>query len=178
MKNNNPKNSSKLINELLPLAVCEGAVVLLILLGAGILHFLDIFKFNITVLTGALLGALVTVVNYLFLTLSVDRAVNNYMTMRGDREMTDEEAQKFAAENSMPIQNAIKTSFIIRTISMLAALLVAFLTKWFNPLATAIPLLAFRPLLSVIEMIKGKKAADPNPENFIKYENEEKESDE
>ena len=72
--------------------------------------------------------------------------------------MSDEEAEKFAAENSMPIQNAIKTSFIVRTASMLATLVIAFLLDWFNPLATAIPLLAFRPLLSAIELIKGKAA--------------------
>ena len=72
--------------------------------------------------------------------------------------MDDEEAEQFAAENSMPIQNAIKTSYIIRTVTMIATLVVAFLLDWFNPLATAIPLLAFRPLLTVIEMIKGKVA--------------------
>jgi DNA replication and repair protein RecF len=68
----------------------------------------------------------------------------------------EEEAEKFSQEHSAPIQNAIKLSFIIRTASMLAALLVAFLTGLFNPLTTAIPLLAFRPLLSVTESIKGK----------------------
>ena len=56
----------------------------------------------------------------------------------------------------MPVQNAIKTSFILRTVSMLVALVIAFLLDWFNPIATAIPLLAFRPLLTAIEMIKGK----------------------
>jgi hypothetical protein len=39
---------------------------------------------------------------------------------------------------------------------MLVALVIAFLLDWFNPIATAIPLLAFRPLLTAIEMIKGK----------------------
>ena len=70
--------------------------------------------------------------------------------------MDEEEAQKFAEENSMPIQNAMKLSFIIRTVSMLAALVVAFILDWFNPIATAIPLLAYRPLLTLIETIKGK----------------------
>jgi uncharacterized membrane protein AbrB (regulator of aidB expression) len=70
--------------------------------------------------------------------------------------MSDEEAEKFAAEHAMPVQNAIKTSFIIRTVSMLAALVVAFLLDWFDPIATAVPLLAFQPLLTAIEIIKGK----------------------
>ena len=165
----------KLIKDIAPLTVCEILVVVATVIGAGLLHVLDIFAFDARVISGALLGALVTIVNYVFLTLSVDRAVNNYMALRGDREMTDEEAEKFASENSMPIQNAIKTSFIIRTVSMLATLLVAFLTEWFNPLATAIPLLAFRPLLSLIEVLKSKNSPPPNPDNYRKIE--EKESD-
>lgn len=162
----------------MPMAIGEIAVILLVLVGAGALDLIGIYKFDPRVLSGAWLGAVVAILNYAFLTLSVDKAINKYLSLRGDREMSDEEAEKFAAENSAPIQNAIKTSFIIRTFSMLATLLVAFILEWFNPLATAIPLLAFRPLLSIIEMIKGKKAAPPNPENFIKYENDEKESDE
>lgn len=162
----------------MPMAIGEIAVILLVLVGAGALDLIGIYKFDPRVLSGAWLGAVVAILNYAFLTLSVDKAINKYLSLRGDREMSDEEAEKFAAENSAPIQNAIKTSFIIRTFSMLAALLVAFILEWFNPLATAIPLLAFRPLLSIIEMIKGKKAAPPNPENFIKYESDEKESDE
>ena len=98
------------------------------------------------------------ILNYTFLTISVDRAIQKFIALRGDKEMSDEEAEQFAAENSMPIQNAIKTSYIIRTATMIATLVVAFLLDWFNPLAAAIPLLAFRPLLTVIEMIKGKVA--------------------
>ena len=175
---NEIKKSVKFVQDLMPMAIGEIAVILLVLFGAGALDLIGIYKFDPRVLSGAWLGAVVAILNYAFLTLSVDKAINKYLSLRGDREMSDEEAEKFAAENSAPIQNAIKTSFIIRTFSMLAALLVAFILEWFNPLATAISLLAFRPLLSIIEMIKGKKAAPPNPENFIKYENDEKESDE
>ncbi len=173
-----PQKLNKIIKDVMPLAACEILISLLTIVGAAVLELLGLISFDYTVITGVLLGAVVCVLNYTFLTVSVDNAIERYMALRGEREMSEEEAEKFAAENSMPIQNAIKASFIIRTVSMLAALLVAFLTRWFNPLATAIPLLAFRPLLSVIEMIKGKKAAAPDPQNFIKYENEEKESDE
>lgn len=173
-----PQKMQKFIKDILPLTIGEIIVMLAVYLGAAVLDLLGVVKFDPRVISGAWLGAVVSIVNYIFLILSVDRAVNNYIALRGDREMTEEEADKFAAENSAPIQNAIKISFLIRTFSMLATLLVAFILEWFNPLATAIPLLAFRPLLSIIEMIKGKKAAPPNPENFIKYENDEKESDE
>lgn len=177
---NEIKKSVKFVQDLMPMAIGEIAVILLVLFGAGALDLIGIYKFDPRVLSGAWLGAVVAILNYAFLTLSVDKAINKYLSLRGDREMSDEEAEKFAAENSVPIQNAIKTSFIIRTFSMLATLLVAFILEWFNPLATAIPLLAFRPLLSITESVKSRKTPPPNPEKFIKYdyENDEKESDE
>lgn len=162
----------------MPLAACEILISILTIIGAAVLELLGLISFDYTIITGVLLGAVVCTLNYSFLTLAVDKAISNYMALRGEREMSEEEAEKFAQENSAPIQNAIKLSFIIRTASMLIALVVAFITKWFNPLATAIPLLAFRPLLSAIESAKAKKAAPPNPDKFIKYDNEEKESDE
>ena len=118
--------------------------------------------FSYRVITGAVLGSLVTVLNYLFLTVSVNRAVDKFLELRGSREMTDEEAEKFAAEHSMPIQNAIKTSFIIRTVSMLATLIVAFIVDWFSPVATVVPLLAFRPIMTVCEMIKARLYPTPS----------------
>ena len=146
----------KFIKDTAPMIIGEGLIMLAVILGAGVLDLLGVLSFDPRVGTGALLGATVSNLNYIFLTLSVDRAISNYLALRGDKEMSDEEAEKFAAENSMPIQNAIKTSYIIRTFSMLAVLVLAFITNWFNPVATAIPLLAFRPLLSVVEIIKGK----------------------
>ncbi len=146
----------KLIKDIASLTLGELIIILATVLVAGLLHLLDVVAFKYTFVTGAVLGATVTIVNYIFLVKSVDRAINNYMALRGDKEMDEEEAERFSQENSAPIQNAIKISYIIRTFSMVAALLVAFLTDWFHPLTTAIPLLAFRPLLSVIEFVKGK----------------------
>ncbi len=149
----NKTNSSK---EVLTLAAGELAVSLLTILGAFLVSLFTDFIFDFTVITGAILGSAVTVINFLFLSLSVNRAVDVYLEARGTREMTEEEAEKFTAENSMLIQNKIKTSFIIRTLSMVAALILAFVTGWFNPLSTAIPMLMFRPLLYVGEFTKGK----------------------
>lgn len=162
--------------EILTLLILELGAAILVTVGYLVLDVMELATFDYRVITGGALGVAVTVLNYLFLTLSVNSAVDNYLALRGDKEMDEEEAAKFASENSMPIQNAIKTSFIIRTVSMLAALLVAFLTKLFNPIATAVPLLAFRPLLSMMEIMRAKQDKKPNPDNFIKYE--EKESDE
>lgn len=149
----NKTNSSK---EVLLLAAGEIAVSVVTVLGAFLVSLFTDFIFDFTVITGAILGSAVTVINFLFLSLSVNRAVDVYLEARGTREMTEEEAEKFTTENSMLIQNKIKTSFIIRTLSMVAALILAFVTGWFNPLSTAIPMLMFRPLLYVGEFIKGK----------------------
>ena len=158
MKNNTDGKNQKFIKDLLPFTMAELAVGALVVLLGFVLSLAKIITFDYRIITGALLGAVVMILNYTFLTISVDKAIQNFIALRGDKEMDDEEAERFAAENSMPIQNAIKTSYIIRTVTMLATLVVAFLLDWFNPLAAAIPLLAFRPLLTVIEMIKGKVA--------------------
>ena len=114
-------------------------------------------KFELQVVLGALLGSAVTVANFAVLTFSVNRAVDRYLELRGSREMSEEEAEAFAKEHTMAVQNAATKSFILRTVSMLAALVAAFLlTDLFAPLATAIPLLMFRPILYALELIKPK----------------------
>ena len=125
-----------------------------------------------------LLGSVVTVLNYLFLSISVNNAIDKFLTMRGSLEMDDEEAEKFVAKHALGIQNTIKISFIIRTVSMLAALILAFLTDVFNPLATLIPLLAFRPIITAVEKFRRRGEAAPNPDNFVEIPDEdEKEGD-
>ena len=172
-------NENKSNRELKVLLCGEAAVALITVLAALVLSLLLEFEFNYTIITGALLGAVIVVLNFAFLSISVNRAVDEYLAVRGSREMTEEEAEKFTAENSMVIQNKIKTSYILRTATMLAALVIAFLTGWFNPLCTVIPFLAFKPILSLGEMLRKKDDTKPNPDNFIKYEeNDEKESDE
>lgn len=158
------------IKDTAPMIIGEGLVMLAVILGAGVLDLLGIYKFDPRVGSGAFLGTVISCLNYIFLTLSVDRAINDYVALRGDKEMDEEEAEKFAKENSAPIQSAIKTSFVLRTFSMGAALIVAFLTKWFNPLATAIPMLAFRPLLTVANAVMSKNDKTPDPSKFIKYD--------
>ena len=81
----------------------------------------------------------------------------------------------------MRIQNSMRMSYIARTVTMLAALVAALLIDWFSPLAVAIPLLAYRPILTVSELLRRRNEPLPDPENFIDYSNEneeEKESDE
>lgn len=158
--NNKSEKSQKLSQDILPLVIGEAIVIIFAILGGLLLGLSGVISLEnsiLSIIIGALLGGAVIIANHLFLTISVDRAIKQFMTLRGDGEMSEEDAEKFAKENSAPIQNAIKLSFIIRTVSMLVVLVVAFLTGWFNPITTAIPMLLYRPVLSVIEYIKGKK---------------------
>ena len=147
------------LGEMLTLISGEALVALLVIGGYILYDVFSSFEFTFRVVSGALLGVLVTVLNYLFLTISVNRAVNDYLEARGTKEMDEEEAGRFASEHSMPIQNAIKTSFLLRTATMLVTLVAAFLLDWFEPLATVIPLLAFRPLLMLADTVSKRRGA-------------------
>ena len=147
------------LNEILFLTLGETVVSLLIV---GLYLLLDgltdiaLFSFSYKVVTGVILGSAVTVFNYFFLNLSVNRAIDRFLALRGDKEMDEEEAAKFASENAMAVQNAIKTSFIVRTLSILVTLAVAFIAGVFEPLATVIPLLMLRPLIYLSEVTRVK----------------------
>lgn len=157
--------------------IAVGAIISLV--------FLLIGKFSYTVPLGSLLGGAVTVFNFVFLSIAVNRAIDeamkNYEARQAakppvvineqpesnenpayDTEETDEadpyddEAAKFARENAAKITNAVKVSYIVRTASVIATLIIAFITNQFNVLATVIPLLCFRPILTLSELIKRK----------------------
>ena len=119
--------------------------------------YLIIGKFHTGVLLGVLLGCAVTIFNFLFLVLSVDRAVDEYLRLRGEKEMSEEELERFTAEHSARVQNAAKLSYVVRTFAMLAALVLAFISGLFDVFATAIPLLMYRPLMFFVDMILRKK---------------------
>ena len=145
--------------------IVSGLVVLAFYLSSVLLET----AFTYRVFTGVLLGTLVTVLNFFGLSRAVNRSVDKYIALRGNSEMTDEEALRFTVEHSMRIQNAIKTSFLIRIATMLATLVVAFVLDWFNPIATVVPLLAYRPILVIGEAVRRKFDKAPNPDNYIVY---------
>ena len=121
--------------------------------------YLIIKKFDLSVGLGVLLGSSVTVANFLFLMISTNRAIDKVMAERGEGEMSDEEAAEFAAKHQVKIQAAVKTSYILRTLSIAATLVLAFLLDGvFNVIATLVPLLMLRPILTVSQLIKKNKA--------------------
>ena len=140
-------------SEILLLAVGELIVSLIV---TGVYLLLD--RFSYAVISGCLLGSAVTVFNFVFLSVSVNRAIDKALAGRKEGEMTEEEAQAFAAENQAAVQRAAQGSYLLRQILMLGVLVCAFLLDgWFDVIATLVPLLMFRPLLSVCGLMKSKK---------------------
>ena len=130
-----------------------GEIILSLLICAV---YLIIDKFDYRVVTGAALGTLVTMFNFLYLSITTTRAIDNFLMLRGDREMTEEESAEFVAEHQARIQNKIKVSYIIRTFTMLATLVAALLIKQFDVIATLVPLLMYRPITMLAALIKRK----------------------
>ena len=145
------------LEQTVAVAIGEAAVCLLILLGYGLYALVTDYVFTYKVLTGALLGATVIVANFYFLALSVDRATLRAMATRPDRDMSEEEIEKWTAQQRIELENAIKISFIVRMASMLAALVLALLLPIFEVVATLIPLIMLRPILMVSELIRKKE---------------------
>ena len=139
--------------EILFLVVGELIVSLIV---SGVYLLLN--RFSYAVISGCLLGSAVTVFNFVFLSISVNRAIDKALAGRKEGEMTEEEAQAFAAENQAAVQRAAQGSYLVRQILMLGVLVCAFLLDgWFDVIATLVPLLMFRPLLSVCGLMKSKK---------------------
>jgi hypothetical protein len=139
--------------EILFLVVGELIVSLIV---SGVYLLLN--RFSYAVISGCLLGSAVTVFNFVFLSVSVNRAIDKALAGRKEGEMTEEEAQAFAAENQAAVQRAAQGSYLVRQILMLGVLVCAFLLDgWFDVIATLVPLLMFRPLLSVCGLMKSKK---------------------
>ena len=113
--------------------------------------------FDWTVVTGVILGSVVTILNYIILSIAVDRALKKFMDLRGDKEMDEEEAEAFAKANTVKVQNAITKSYIFRTALMMGALVISLITGYFNTIATVIPLIMYKPLLYAVEFVKKKR---------------------
>lgn len=134
------------------LAIGEAIVSLLVLL-----VYIAIGKFEWTVITGVILGSLATIANFIILSIALNKALDKFIDMRGDKELSEEEAEAFAKANSIKVQNAVTKSYVFRTGLMMGSLVIAFITKWFNPIATLVPLAMYKPLLYVTQFVKQKR---------------------
>ena len=124
--------------------------------------YLIIQRFSYKVVTGVCLGSAVIVLNFFFLSLSTNKSIDTFLALRGTKEMDDEEALEFTAKFQCEIQNKTKLSFIIRMLSMVAALVLAFLLEWFDVIATLVPLLMLRPIITVETLLRSKFNKEEN----------------
>lgn len=138
-------------SELFAIAAGEVAVSLIVCA-----VYLIINKFTYKVALGALLGSAVTFLNFLALSLMTNRVLDRFMAERGTEEMEEEEATALAMKYQGEIQKQMKLSFIIRNLVMLVTLVVAFIIDVFDVIATLVPLLMLRPILSLTALIKRK----------------------
>ncbi len=161
-------------SEIIALAVMEAACVLATMLIFWIVDLSGVieYTFSYKVVTGALLGAAVSVVNFIVLCNAVNRGIDRFLELRGDAEMDEEEAADFAEKNSSVIQAAVQKSMIIRTASIAVVLVAAFLLGWFDPIATVIPILMYRPLITwgnhILGVIKSMMAKRDEKSEAIK----------
>ena len=156
----NTKEKSPVLYETLRILVGE---VIVAALTVAVFLLLDVFsltEFSYTVITGALLGAAVVVLNFFFLARSTDKIAVEAMEARGQGEMSEEEIEKFTKEQSARMNNAIKLSFIVRMGSMVGALILALITPIFHPVATLVPLLMLRPILTISGLLRRKEDPD------------------
>ena len=138
------------------LAVGEVVIGVLVTLGFIIAKALGAEVVIYKAITGALLGGAVTVVNFLILSVAINRAVSRYVSEIGEKKMDDEEAEKYAKEHGMAVQNAMTKSYLLRMFLMIGSLVLAMISGWFSPIATVIPLVMYRPVLYTVEFIKTK----------------------
>ena len=121
------------------------------------LVFLGLDKFSYKVVTGLVLGSAVMLLSFVFLCISVNRAVDNIMAQRGDGEMDEEQAAEFAAKHRAELNKAVQLSHTGRMFAMIVVLVAAFLLDWFDVVATLVPLVAFQPILMLSGLIFDKK---------------------
>lgn len=139
------------IRELLFITIGEAIISLII---CGI--YLLINKYSYKVALGALVGSVVTLVNFLVLSIMTNRVIDRFLKERGEGEMSDEDAAALAAKFQGQVQNQMKLSFIIRTAVMAVTLIIALVSGVFNVIATLIPLLMLRPIITVSQLFNRK----------------------
>ena len=113
--------------------------------------------FKWTVVSGALFGALVTTLNFLLLSFQINRVIDEYISLLDNKEMSDEDASEFAQKYSLKAKNSIAKSNIQRTALIIVPLVLAFISGLFDPIATLIPLLLYKPLIYIVELINQKR---------------------
>ena len=126
--NINEENAVK--KETLKIAAGEAICVLLVI---GVYALIG--RFSLKVLCGAVLGGIVTVLNFFFMAVTVDRAADKY------------------GDSVSQMKKSVSASYVFRLIIVLGVLALAIGSGYFDGLATLIPLVFVRPILLVEDYI-------------------------
>ena len=139
-------------SDALLLAIGELIIAVLI-----ILIYILVGHFKWQVISGTILGGLVTIINFLILSHAVNKALDQFIDLRGNKEMSEEEAEQFSKQHAIKVQNAVTKSYVLRTGLMFGSLVLAFISGWFDPISTLVPLMMYKPLIYVINFVKQKR---------------------
>lgn len=104
--------------------------------------FALIGKFDMTVLFGGIIGAVIAVLNFFFMAIGVDAAADR------------------ASEQDIKGGKAkIRSSYLLRILLLFVGLFVLVKSGWCNPFALVVPLAFVRPTITVAEFFRktGKK---------------------
>lgn len=140
------------IPEIISTAIGEVIVLAIIVLVYALLG-----RFSYKVLLGATLGSVVMIINFVFLSLTINRAFDRVMDQRQNETMSEEEAAEFSAKHQAKLAGVIQMSQIVRMLSIVAVLALAFITDQFDIIATIIPIVAFQPILTLSELFFKRK---------------------
>lgn len=135
------------------LFVCVGEAVVSLI---TVLIYIALNKFNYSVVTGVLLGSTVIILNFIFLCISINRAIDNIMAERGDAEMDEQQAAEFSEKHKASLNKTVQLSNTLRMLSMVGALVLAFVLGHFDVIATLVPIVMYHPLILVSALITKK----------------------
>lgn len=146
-------------NMTLLLTACELSVCAL-----TVLVYYLIGQLSVPVISGGLLGAAVMIGNFVALALISSHSLDRVLAERRDGQMSEEELLAFVGEHEARLKLRIRLSQTVRMLMMLAVLVVALLTPWFDVIATLVPMLLFRPCLMLIGLLMNRLGPKSVPE--------------
>ncbi len=127
-----PPDGGRVLREFLPVLITE-----LVLSGLMLLVYALIGRWSTKVLLGALLGTAAELINF---------AVMTFSLLRAEQAETPQKGQLTARAN-----------YILRMFVLLAVLIAALVSGWFDPVATLLPLCFMRLALFTANFKRTKK---------------------
>lgn len=123
-----------ILKETIPVLIGQAVCIPLIALVFRALGYYDV-----TVLPGAIAGAVIATANFFFMALTTSLA-----------------ADKAQQQDVKGGQATIQTSYILRQVLLFAALVLCAKTEQMNLIALVIPLVLVRPIITVAELFRKK----------------------